>query len=98
MRLKWIINEYEPHSAKVINDLESRHGNTCLMGRPRSNDSFSVNELEGMNVVGIYMEMLDEELRHNPNCPECKGTGLVTLFTSSSPCRCLNKCSEPKIS
>jgi hypothetical protein len=27
----------------------------------------------------------------DPNCPDCRGTGRVTLFTSSEPCR---RCAE----
>ena len=27
----------------------------------------------------------------DPKCPECKGTGQITLFTSSSECDCVNR-------
>jgi len=27
-------------------------------------------------------------MNHNPNCPECKGTGEVMLLTSKAPCTC----------
>jgi len=27
----------------------------------------------------------------DPNCPECKGKGEITLFTSSSACACVNR-------
>lgn len=30
----------------------------------------------------------------NPNCPECRGTGFITLFTSRKPCGCSVPLSE----
>ena len=90
MHPKWVTNITNRSRAnEIINNIESYHGNTCLLGRPHTTGSFSVIELETMNLIGIYMEMLDEEFKPDPDCPDCKGAGTITLFVSISPCKCL---------
>lgn len=32
-----------------------------------------------------------------PNCPECRGTGVIALFTSVAPCGCLRVPEHPDV-
>lgn len=37
------------------------------------------------------MEEPDTKERPDPQCGDCKGTGRITLFTSSRECDCVNR-------
>jgi len=91
MYRKWVTNADRSQARKLREGIESNSGNVCLIGRPSADGPWSFAELEVMNLVGIYMEVPDSEVKPDPDCPDCKGTGVVTLFTSSSPCRCLSR-------
>jgi len=91
MHRKWVTNIDRAQARELRERMESDSGNVYLIGRPSANGPWSVAELEVMNLVGIYMEVPDSEIKPDPDCPDCKGTGVVTLFTSSSPCRCLSR-------
>lgn len=91
MHTRWITNTYRSKAIELRDSLELKSGNMCFICRPRVCGPDSVNELEVMNLVGVYMEISNEELKPDPECPECKGTGAIILFTSSSPCKCLTK-------
>lgn len=93
MYTQWVTNAHNSMAFSLRDGLESTSGNVCFIGRPRPNREkvWSVIELEAMNLVGIYMEVLDDQQKAGPKCPECKGTGIIILFTSSSPCGCLKR-------
>ena len=100
MRLKWMTNEQRSRAHRIRNRMEAESGNIYLIGKPFANTEscpYSVLELEVMNLVGIYMEVYENQNKDNqpkpdPQCPKCNGTGLITLFTSSSPCACTQRC------
>lgn len=94
MYRKWITNVDRSRAKKVRDDIESYTRKVCLIGRPLTVGSLPVTELEAMNCVGIYMETPDNKVKPDPNCPNCKGTGMVTLLTSSAPCECLKRLEE----
>ncbi len=89
MPLRWITNIDKARARELRNEKESQTGKVHLIGRPKGTDECSVTELEHINYVGIYMKTSDERLEPDPNCLECKGKGIVTLLTSSVPCKCL---------
>jgi len=91
MHRKWVTNADRAQARELREGMESNSGNVCLIGRPSAAGPWSVAELEVMNLVGIYMEVPDSEVKPDPDCPDCKGTGVITLFTSSSPCKCLSR-------
>lgn len=91
MYRKWVTNADRAQARELRDGMESYSGNVCLIGRPSANGPWSVAEMETMNLVGIYMEVPDSEVKPDPDCPDCKGTGVVVLFTSSSPCGCLSR-------
>lgn len=74
MHRQWIINVDRSKGIISINDLESKYGNVCLIGRPLAEDLCSVAELEVMNLIGIYMEMPD--LDHNEDNDKLKNYGM----------------------
>lgn len=96
MYRKWVTNADRSQARELRNGMETKSGRVCLIGRPSASDQWSVEELETMNMVGIYMEVPYDEVKPDPNCPECRGTGTVTLFTSSAPCKCLQRFVSPE--
>ena len=95
MYRKWIANTDRSQARSLRDAIELNSGNVCLIGQPSADGPWSVTELEAMSIVGIYMEASDSEVKPDPDCPECKGTGIVSLFTSSSPCKCLSRLEKP---
>lgn len=91
MHTRWITNLDISKALKFRDRLELKSGNMCFICRPHVRGLESVNELEIMNLVGVYMEISNEELKPDPECIECKGTGVIILFTSSTSCKCLKK-------
>jgi len=96
MLRKWIVNADRSRAHQVRNDLETTKRNVFLIGRPLDYSGvYSVEQLETMNLVGIYMEESQCEGKPNPDCPDCHGTGSVLLFMFTSPCKCLSKPDNP---
>lgn len=91
MSIKWVTNTDKSRAVELRKAKELQTGKTYLIGRPNATNVYSVEELESMNYVGVYVETSDEKLEPNPNCPECKGKGVIILLTTSIPCKCLKK-------
>lgn len=91
MFLQWVANIDRSLAKKHRNYIESYSGNTCLIGRPFVTGPWSILELEVMNLVGIYMEVQEDKIEPDPDCLVCSGSGVIVLFTSTSPCECLKR-------
>jgi len=85
---QWITNEKKAHLPWKMPMLVQKHKVPLVVGPPEASQTHSVEALENFGLVGIYMEKPDVKEGPDPNCQECKGTGIITLFTSSSPCGC----------
>jgi len=94
MYRKWVANTDRSQARKLRDTMELNSGSVCLIGRPSADGPWSVAEMEVMNLVGIYMEVPDSKPKPDPNCPECHGAGVIVLFTSSTPCKCLSRHSD----
>ena len=54
--MKWITNEYEEDYGKIIErpKLKCRADKKMIKGRPQATKTYTIEELESMDMIGIY--------------------------------------------
>lgn len=81
----WIINAPVNRAQRIIDEYESRTRKVHVTWTPEPVGNMTSAELMSIGIVGVYMEINEEP---NPDCPDCKGTGIIKGFQFDKPCNC----------
>jgi len=93
MSRRWITNTPKHEIEEAKHWCKKAENEKFFVGEPKSSKAKSSQELRVLGLVGLYIETSDtdteQELKPDPNCRYCKGTGRIDLLISSKPCDCL---------